>query len=287
MSAYRQSPFSNLTPVVKPLLIINIIFFIAFLFFDGTDTTREGPLTHLFGMHYFGSPSFRPWQIITYMFMHGGWAHIFFNMFALFSFGPIVEHSVGSKRFFNLYFICGIGAVILQLIVQAIQIHGITGSYIIHETGVATPYGIDQVYFQYGTSPDLAGKLYGIYNGPLVGASGAIFGLLVAFGMLYPNMELMILFLPIPINPVHGSAIKFIYDRNDLFGFFRRTILITLMFCYLQIQPGSLIRGEAIQRLVFCVGLCVQATVIKQFRYVFIYCRMHTPRIFEEQTLLV
>jgi len=200
MSAYRQSPFSNLTPVVKPLLIINIIFFIAFLFFDGTDTTREGPLTHLFGMHYFGSPSFRPWQIITYMFMHGGWAHIFFNMFALFSFGPIVEHSVGSKRFFNLYFICGIGAVILQLIVQAIQIHGITGSYIIHETGVAAPYGIDQVYFQYGTSPDLAGKLYGIYNGPLVGASGAIFGLLVAFGMLYPNMELMILFLPIPIK---------------------------------------------------------------------------------------
>jgi len=197
MSAYRQSPFSNLTPVVKPLLIINIIFFVAFLIYD--HGSPEGPLTHWLGMHYFGSPSFKPWQIITYMFMHGGWAHIFFNMFALFSFGPIVEYSVGSKRFFNLYFICGIGAVILQLLVQAIQVHSITGGFIIPQTGVMTEYGIDQSYFQYGSN-EIAAKLYGIYNGPLVGASGAIFGLLVAFGMLYPNMELMIMFIPIPIK---------------------------------------------------------------------------------------
>jgi rhomboid-like protein len=198
MSAYRQSPFSNIPPVVKNLLIINVIFFIAFLIFDHGG---DGVLTHLFGMHYFGSKDFKVWQIITYMFMHGGLEHIFFNMFALFMFGPILEYSIGSKRFFNLYFICGIGAALLQILVQAIQIHGITGAFTIPMSGTMTPYGIDASYFQYGGgSPEVVAKLYGIYNGPLVGASGAIFGLLVAFGMLYPNMELFLFFIPIPIK---------------------------------------------------------------------------------------
>ena len=192
MSAYRQSPFANLTPVVKNLLIINIIFFIAFLIFDHGG---DGILTKYLGMHYFGSPDFKVWQIITYMFMHGGWEHIFFNMFALFMFGPIVEYSVGSKRFFNLYFICGIGAALLQLAVQAIQIHGLTGGFFI-----AHPE-LDSSYFQFGSGTNaVAEKLYAIYNGPLVGASGAIFGLLVVFGMLYPNMEMYLFFIPIPIK---------------------------------------------------------------------------------------
>ena len=197
MSAYRQSPFANLSPVVKNLLIINIIFFIAYLIFDRN--SADGFLTHLFGMHYFGSPSFKVWQIITYMFMHGGWEHIFFNMFALFMFGPIIEYSIGSKRFFNLYFICGIGAVLLQLLIQAIQIHSITGSFIVPLSGTTSPYGIDASYFQYGGN-EIAAKLYHIYNDPLVGASGAIFGLLVVFGMLYPNMEMFLFFIPIPIK---------------------------------------------------------------------------------------
>jgi len=197
MSQYRQSPFANLTPVVKNLLIINVICFIPFLIFDHGEA--NGPTTTLFGMHYFGSDDFRIWQIITYMFMHGGFTHIFFNMFALFMFGPIVESSLGSKRFFNLYFICGIGAALLQLLVQAIQIHGIIGGFILPHTGQLNSQGIDIAYFQYGGN-DIAGKLYGIYNGPLVGASGAIFGLLVAFGMLYPNMEMFLFFIPVPIK---------------------------------------------------------------------------------------
>jgi len=123
--------------------------------------------------------------------MHGNIAHILFNMLALFFFGPILEYSVGPKRFLNLYFICGIGAIILQWIVQAIQIHGITGGFIISHPE------LDSSYMAFGQS---AQQLYGIYNTPIVGASGAIFGLLVAFAMLYPNMEMMILFLPIPIK---------------------------------------------------------------------------------------
>src|ERR1700739_3661698 len=103
MSQYRQSPFANITPVVKNLLIINIIFFIAtYILGDRFDMVRW------LSVFYFDSPLFRVWQPITYMFMHGGIEHIFFNMFALFMFGPILEYSLGSKRFFNLYFICGI-----------------------------------------------------------------------------------------------------------------------------------------------------------------------------------
>jgi membrane associated rhomboid family serine protease len=119
------------------------------------------------------------------MFLHGGWAHILFNMFALFSFGPIVEYSIGSKRFFNLYFICGIGAVFFQMLVQAIEVHSMTGSF------MAANLPVD---------PAIGQKLQAIYYGPVLGASGAIFGLLIAFGMLYPNMELMILFIPVPVK---------------------------------------------------------------------------------------
>ena len=186
MSAYRQSPFSNITPVVKNLLIINVIFFVAsFLLRNVFDMDRW------LAVYYFHSPNFKLWQIISYMFMHGGLAHIFFNMLALFMFGPILEHTVGPKRFLNLYFICGIGAIILQWIVQAIQIHSITGGFII-----AHPE-LDSSYIAFGP---VAQKLYNIYNTPLVGASGAICGVLAAFAMLYPNMEMIMLFFPVPIK---------------------------------------------------------------------------------------
>jgi rhomboid-like protein len=186
MSAYRQSPFANLTPVVKNLLIINIIFFIAMYVL-----ASRFDMSKWLAVYYFNSPHFRPWQIVSYMFMHGGFMHIFFNMFALFMFGPIVEYSLGSKKFFNLYFICGIGAILFQMLVQAIEVHSITGAFTI-----ANPE-LDSSYLQFGPQ---AQKLYDIYNAPVIGASGAIFGLLVAFGMMFPNMELFIFFIPIPIK---------------------------------------------------------------------------------------
>jgi membrane associated rhomboid family serine protease len=186
MSAYRQSPFANLTPVVKNLLIINIIFYIATLVLGS-----HVDMVTLFGARYFNSSLFRIWQVITYMFMHGSLGHIFFNMFALFMFGPMLEYSIGSKRFFNLYFICGIGAVVIQMLVQAIQVHNITGGFTISHPE------LDSSFLQFGSN---AQKLYDTYNTPVVGASGAIFGLLVAFAMLYPNLEMMIMFIPIPIK---------------------------------------------------------------------------------------
>ncbi len=191
MSAYRQSPFSNITPVVKNLLIINVILAIAtFVLRSRVD------LGDLFGAYYFNSPHFRVWQLFTYMFMHAPLEkmpmHLLFNMLTLFMFGPILEHTLGPKRFLNLYFICGFGAIILQTLVQAIEVHSIAGSFTISDV---SPASLSSQF-------DLASaeKLYAIYNAPTVGASGAIFGLLVAFGMLYPNMELLILFIPVPVK---------------------------------------------------------------------------------------
>lgn len=183
MSAYRQSPFANLTPVVKNLLIINLICFLPFILLS---ENNYNVVVGYGGLFYLGSPLFRVWQILTYMFLHGGWTHILFNMFALFSFGPILEYSIGPKRFFNLYFICGIGAGLFQMLVQAIEVHAIAGTFVPHEAAELSMAAIE--------------KLRDIYSTPIIGASGAIFGLLVAFVMLYPNMELMIMFIPVPVK---------------------------------------------------------------------------------------
>jgi len=185
MSPQRQSPFDNLTPVVKYLLIANVICFIPFIVLS-TGMYDEKIVSNL-GVFYFDSPFFKPWQIITYMFIHGGWAHIMFNMFALFSFGPILEYAIGPKKFFNLYFICGIGAIAFQMLVQAIEVHSLIGSFTL-----ARDLQIND--------PVVIAKLQAIYGAPVVGASGAIFGVLVAFGMLYPDLELMLLFVPVPIK---------------------------------------------------------------------------------------
>ncbi len=138
MSPQRQSPFANITPVVKNLLIINLILFLPVWLFD--HFSPEGWWTTHFAIYYFDSFKFKPWQILTYMFLHGGWTHIIFNMFALFSFGPILEYTMGPKRFFNFYFICGIGAIVFQWIVQAIEVHGITGGFAIHYSEFQSSY---------------------------------------------------------------------------------------------------------------------------------------------------
>jgi membrane associated rhomboid family serine protease len=124
-------------------------------------------------------------------------------MFALFSFGPILEYAIGSKKFFNLYFICGIGAIVFQMLVQAYEVHAITGAVTIGQ-----PL-LDASYEQFGPN---AQKLYDIYHGPVVGASGAIFGLLVAFGMLYPNLELMIMFIPVPIKAKYIIPVYILFE---------------------------------------------------------------------------
>ncbi|WP_407426355.1 rhomboid family intramembrane serine protease [Arcticibacter sp.] len=187
MNSYRQSPFSNISPVVKNLLIINAIFYLATMLFM---KNGQSQLIPLFGVFYFDSELFRIWQPVTYMFMHSdqSFAHILFNMFALYSFGSALEYIMGSKRFLNFYLITGLGALALQMIVQAIEVHSVVGSIT-----------VDIRSFPFQSQEDL-NKVASIYLTPMVGASGAIFGLLVAFGLLFPNAELFLLFIPVPVK---------------------------------------------------------------------------------------
>ncbi|RYG16020.1 MAG: rhomboid family intramembrane serine protease [Chitinophagaceae bacterium] len=177
---------NNITPVVKNLLIINVIFYAA------TWLLRQQglQLEEYLAVFYFDSPFFKIWQPITYMFMHGSTMHIFFNMFALYSFGSILEAHWGGKRFINFYLITGLGALALQWGVQAFEVYQITGSAINNLNTLS----------QTGMSIADVETFRGIYSGPMVGASGAIFGLLVAFAVLYPNLEMYIMFIPVPVK---------------------------------------------------------------------------------------
>jgi len=126
--------------------------------------------------------------------------HILFNMFALYTFGSSLEYIMGSKRFLNFYLITGLGALALQLLVQSFEVYSISGSAVNNGT-----FMVDSLNRTISFNPDLISKdeastLLGIYLTPMVGASGAIFGLLIAFGMLFPNAELFIMFIPVPVK---------------------------------------------------------------------------------------
>jgi rhomboid-like protein len=186
----------QIPPVVKNLLIINILFFVA----TWVMQSKGIDLAYYLGAFYFDSPLFKIWQPISYMFMHGGFTHILFNMFALYMFGSVLENRWGPKKFLNFYLITGLGALALQLLVQSIEVYNITGSIVNHgAVTIDLAEGMAGVNLP-GLTREQGQTLLGIYIGPMVGASGAIFGLLVAFGMLYPNVEMYIMFIPVPIK---------------------------------------------------------------------------------------
>ncbi|MEJ5993083.1 rhomboid family intramembrane serine protease [Pedobacter sp. Du54] len=186
---------NNLTPVVKNLLIINVIFYLATLFFQNQGID----LGSILGAHYFDSPKFGIWQPITYMFMHGSIGHIFFNMFSLFMFGPILENHWGAKRFINFYLLTGLGALALQWGVQAFELYQLTG-HVINQGNLPLDLFAQERYNPQLFSAVDSGKIASVYFSTMVGASGAIFGIMTAFAVLYPNMELYIMFLPVPVK---------------------------------------------------------------------------------------
>ncbi len=196
----------NIPPVVKNLLIINGIFFLAKMLLG-----NQIDLDTLLGAHYFDSPKFRIWQPITYMFMHGSFMHILFNMFGLFMFGGILEQRWGAKRFINFYLITGLGALALQWVVQGIELHQITGSFM--SNGQLPLELLAEGKFnpeQYTESN--ASTLFSIYFGTMVGASGAVFGIMTAFAMLYPNVELMLMFIPFPVKAKYFIPIYIVIE---------------------------------------------------------------------------
>ena len=169
-------------PVVKNLIIINAIMFLALY---GIDSAFGIDLNRVLGLFYFKSPYFEPYQIVTHMFMHGSLSHLFFNMFALWMFGKVLEQVWGSKRFLIYYFVTGLGAAFLHMLVNHLEL-----ASAIKQASEA--YGIDtysdEIIRQLlNTGSTLAQKVgIGLYV-PTVGASGAVFGVLLAFGMLFPN----------------------------------------------------------------------------------------------------
>lgn len=174
---------SQIPTVTKNLVAINILMFIATL-------VNENFMVANFAMFYPASPFFKPWQILTHMFMHGGFWHIFFNMYSLLMFGSILERSLGPKKYLIFYFVTGLGAVALHTGVEWLQAR------------VFIANGIAQAYQQLLVTPTL-------------GASGAIYGVLIGFAMLYPQARLTLIFPPIPMT---AKWLVIIFAAIELFS---------------------------------------------------------------------
>lgn len=189
--------FSGIPPVVKNLILINVVMLLATYTAAGVFNVD---LNAMLGLYYPKSEHFRPYQVITHMFMHGGLAHLFFNMFALFMFGRVLESVWGPKRFFIFYFVSGLGAALTHEAVIALQYNKLINSISPDQLQLVMERGAE--IFQSGRNfndPDM-GQLNMLLNVPTVGASGAVFGILLGFGVLFPNTQLMLLFPPIPIK---------------------------------------------------------------------------------------
>ena len=210
----------RLTPVVKNLLIINVVFFIIQNLFTGFN------FTEMVSLWKFGSVNFAPYQFVTYMFAHGGLMHILFNMLGLVFLGPLLEQFWGPKKFLIFYLITGIGAGILYNGIEYYNVSGVKhdvenyvvnpdpesfNALIVEHIQSANPdiYEFIELYAKNPDNDQLKerSKSYArqLYNekhnfGSMLGASGAIYGILMAFGLLFPNTELMLLFPPIPVK---------------------------------------------------------------------------------------
>lgn len=188
----------KMSETIKVLIIVNVLFLVG--------SMMIGDIAYqLFALYYFENPNFQIWQIVTHMFMHGGLFHILFNMYALWAFGTPLEMRWGRKKFLFFYFSAGLGAAL---------IHSMANFYFVQE-GVNALMGAglnqDQIMDifisgQYDTRilsavpKETIQSAYSAFNTPAVGASGAVYGVLVAFGLMFPNIELMLIFLPIPIK---------------------------------------------------------------------------------------
>jgi membrane associated rhomboid family serine protease len=198
---YRPSGFGGLPLVTKNIIIINVILF-AFTF---VLQTQGVDLNDYLGLHYYLAPNFKPHQFITYIFMHANVAHIFFNMFGVFMFGRAIEMAWGPKRFLIFYIVTGLGAAIAQYIIMHFQIT---------EVLTAVNQEIDSIT-DVALKSDYINQKYDYLNRQvIIGASGSLFGLLGAYGMLFPNQMLYVYFL----FPVKAKWLVTAYGAIELFS---------------------------------------------------------------------
>ena len=188
----------NITETVKVLLIANILFFVGSQFLG--DYAYQS-----LALWFPENENFQLWQIVTHMFMHGGFSHILFNMFALYMFGSVLEQTLGQQRFLFLYFSAGLGAAGLQILFSYWSFNSAMQTYL--DAGLSSQEVYDMLS-QYSTTGkvyasiprEATQQLISTYMTPMVGASGAIFGVLAAFAVVYPNLPLYLMFVPIPIK---------------------------------------------------------------------------------------
>jgi membrane associated rhomboid family serine protease len=190
----RANPFP---PVVKNLLIINVLFLLA--------TFVRPDLVHTLGLHYWKSQDFAPYQVVTHFFMHGGIAHIFFNMFALWMFGGPLENVWGPKRFLLFYIVTALGAAVVHLIVIHLRLEQLTAELPSEMLNEIIRNGGEVIRSGQRYTDSAMDAVNGLYNGPTVGASGAVFGILLGFAMLFPNVYLY-LYFAIPIKAKYVVA---------------------------------------------------------------------------------
>lgn len=173
----------NIPTVTKNLLIINVLAYLVGMVFG----IHSGGFNDLFSLHFFLAPDFGVYQLVTYMFMHASLSHLFFNMFALWMFGCIVERTWGARKFLFYYMACGIGAGLLQEMAKFVQFYMLAAENV-HGFSVSQIMTVAKA------------NVAGINLWTTVGASGAIYGILLAFGMLYPEERMFIFPLPVPIK---------------------------------------------------------------------------------------
>lgn len=241
MTEFRPSRFEILPAIVKNLLIINGLFFLA-------QSTLQGPTVsfsfeNVFALHAWQSSLFKPWQLVTHMFLHGDFGHIFGNMFALWMFGSVLENLWGSKRFLTFYLVCGLGAALIHLLFLSWELAPIIKDYAAVFQGHAdrtaaqtdaiinfiTRYNLrfdntEELIAYMRTNPgntELMNRMFeqitayyqNNLNTATIGASGAVFGILAAFVFLFPNTYLYIYFL----IPVKAKWIGILYFSYELF----------------------------------------------------------------------
>ncbi len=247
MTEFRPSRFEILPPIIKNLLIINGLFFLA-------QNTITGPsisfsFEDVFALHAWQSPLFKPWQLITHMFLHGDIGHIIGNMFGLWMFGSVLENLWGSKRFLTFYMICGLGAALIHLLFLSWEFVPMIKEYAVilqaHAEGSTAQAdaminfiykhnlryeGMDEMTSYFRAHPDnaeLANRIYlditAYYRNNIdtatIGASGAVFGVLAAFVYLFPNTYLYLYFL----IPVKAKWIGLLYFGYELFEAIRNS----------------------------------------------------------------
>jgi membrane associated rhomboid family serine protease len=242
MTEFRPSRFEILPTVVKNLLIINGLVFLAQNTLGGAGGSFS--IDDMFALHAWQSNLFKPWQLVTHLFMHGGFSHIFFNMLALWMFGAVLENVWGSKRFLTFYLVCGLGAALIHLLFLNWEFAPIVNDYatlarqhlagseyqsdmmihFIQKYHIAFTTGTDELINEMRANPQNPFLMSNVFenitqfyqnslNNATIGASGAVFGVLAAFGFLFPNTYLYIYMLV----PVKAKWFVLFYGAIELY----------------------------------------------------------------------